>query len=176
MRQLTAPTEDFIKLERSRLKTGAAQGSNVTLVLENNDGLASGDFIVIGYEGSELCEIQQINQAVTPGTDVRVATLKFTHEANEPITKYAYNKRKFYGSLTEGGSYVELTADGSPVSIQVDDPMGTHLEYTGSEDRAKTEMNRLREAGNYSRIICGYHQTIQHTKFFTIIYKLKHGK
>jgi phage gp36-like protein len=133
MRGLIAPTDDFIKLERTTLAADAAAGTNVTLTLENNDGLANTDFIVIGYEGNELAELQSINQAVTVGTAVRVATLRFNHLAGEPVTKYRFNKRKFYGSLTGTGTYTELTADGSPKDIQVDDPQGSQLEYTGSE-------------------------------------------
>lgn len=91
-------------------------------------------YIVIGTEGSEKAELQQINQAVTPGTSVRVATLRFAHKAGEPVTVYRYNQRKFYGSLTANGSYTELTADGSPRNIGVDDPQGTLFEYTGTEN------------------------------------------
>lgn len=129
---LYAPTEDFIKLERTKLAADVSAGSNITLVLENNDSLANNDFIVIGYEGNELAELEQINAAVSGSTDVRVATLKFNHKKGENVTKYRYNQRKFYGSLTAGGSYVELTGDGSPKAIQPDDPQGTLLEYTGS--------------------------------------------
>jgi phage gp36-like protein len=132
MRQFTAPTEEWIKTEVGTLNADATAGSNVTLSLINNDGLAQNDYIVIGHEGSELAELELINAAVSGGTDVRVATLKFNHKASEPIVRYSYNQRKFYGSLTEGGSYTELTSDGSPVDIQVDDPQGTLFEYTGS--------------------------------------------
>lgn len=133
MRTLIAPTEDFIKLERTTLDADVAAGSNVSLTLLNNDGLANTDFIVIGREGSEKAELEQINQAVTPGTSVRVATLKFAHKKGEPVVKYRYNKRKFYGSILAAGPFVELTADGSPVIIQVDDLQGTLIEYTGGE-------------------------------------------
>src|SRR5829696_4328975 len=132
MRQFLAPTEEWIKTEIGTLNADATAGSNVTLTLINNDGLAQNDYIVIGHEGSELAELELINQAVTAGASVRVATLKFNHKAGEPIVKYGYNQRKFYGSLTEAGSYAELTSDGSPVNIQVDDPQGTLFEYTGS--------------------------------------------
>jgi phage gp36-like protein len=131
MRTLIAPTEDFIKTERTYLAANASAGTNVSLTLQNNNGIAQYTYIVIGYEGSELAEIQQVNTAVTPGQAVQVATLKFAHGKDEPVTVYRFNKRKFYGSVTEGGSYTELTADGSPADIQVDDPIGTSLEYTG---------------------------------------------
>jgi len=133
VKTLLAATESFIKTERSELAADAAAGSNVTLTLINNNGFAEDAFVVIGQEGNELCELQQINQAVSAGADIRVATLKFNHLKGEPVTVYRFDKRKFYGALTATGSYTQLTDDGSPVAIQVDDPMGTRLEYTGLE-------------------------------------------
>jgi len=133
MKTLIAPTEDFIKSERSILGADSAAGSDVSLTLEDNDHFVDNDYVVIGNEGSEQTELAQINAIVTPGQTIQVDTLKFAHKANIPVTKYKYNKRKFYGSLTAGGSYVELTAYGSPAVIQADDPQGTLLEYTGSE-------------------------------------------
>ncbi len=132
MKSLIAPTEDFIKLERSRLAADVSAGTNVNLTLENNDGLSDNDFIVVGYEGSELAEMCKINTSVTAGQVVRVATLKFNHKNGEPITKYKFDKRRFWGATSADGSFVELTGDGSPKDIQVDDPMGTLLEYSGT--------------------------------------------
>ncbi len=132
MKTITAPTDEFIKVERSTLAADASAGSNVSLTLENNDGFAEDAYIVIGHEGSELAELEQINQAVSGSTAVRVATLKFNHQAGEPVTLYRYNQRKFYGSTTVNGSYSELTSDGSPKAIQPDDPQGTVIEYTGT--------------------------------------------
>jgi phage gp36-like protein len=131
MRSFLAPTEDFIKIERTVLAEDAAAGTNVTLTLKNNSQCAENGFIVIGREGSEQAELEKINQAVVAGTDVRVAVLLFPHKAGEPVTLYRYDKRKFYGSLTQDGVYAELTSDGSPKVIQVDDPQGTPFEYTG---------------------------------------------
>lgn len=133
MRQFVAPTEDFIKLSRAVLDADATAGSNVTLTLVNNTGIAENSYIVIGWEGSETAEICLVNQAVTPGTNVRVATLARAHKSGEPITVYRYNKRKFYGSTTETGSYTELTAYGSPSEIHVNNPQGTLFEYSGGE-------------------------------------------
>lgn len=132
MKRLQAATEDFIKTERTRLATDATAGTDVLLSLENTDGIADGAYIVIGNEGSELAELQQVNQAVSGATSARVATLKFNHQKGEPVTVYRYNQRKFYGSATATGIFAELTSDGSPKDIQVDDPQGTVLEYAGT--------------------------------------------
>lgn len=133
MKILLATTEDFIKLERTTLIADAAKGTDVELELANNSGMADNTFIVIGQEGSDKAELVKINEAVTPGEGVQVATLIFDHKAGEPVTVYRFNKRKFYGATEAGGSYTELTDDGSPKDIQVDDPQGTFLEYTGSD-------------------------------------------
>lgn len=130
MKTLIAPTEDFIKLERTKLDADATAGSNVSLTLENNNGMANNTFIVVGLEGSEKAEICKINAAVTAGVTVQVLTLLYSHKKGEPITVYRFDKRKFYGCATEGGSYTELTSEGSPKTIEVDDPQGTRLEYT----------------------------------------------
>jgi phage gp36-like protein len=131
VKTLTVSTDDFIRTERSRLASDAAAGTDVTLTLESADGFAEDAYIAVGYEGSELAELQQISQAVSSATAVRVATLKFNHQKGEPVTVYRYNQRKFYGSTSANGTYLELTSDGSPKDIQVDDPQGTVLEYTG---------------------------------------------
>lgn len=133
MKVLLAPTEDFIKREHGTLDADAGAGSNVALTLIGNNGFSENDYVAIGYEGSELCELQQVNAAVTPGTAIQVASLKYNHKKSEPVTVYRFNKRKFYGATSATGVYTELTASGSPADIQVDDPQGTILEYTGIE-------------------------------------------
>lgn len=131
-RILYAPTEDFIKQELGTLATDANAGNNVTLTLKNNQGISLNSYLVIGYEGNELCEMVRVSVSPSIGTDVQIASLKLNHKAGEPVTLYRYNQRKFYGATSATGSFVELTSEGSPKDIQVDDPQGTFIEYTGS--------------------------------------------
>jgi phage gp36-like protein len=131
MKVLLAPTENDIKLEHTELNADASAGSSVALTILSNDNIGVNDYVVIGQEGSETAELQQVS-TVIGNTGITVGVLKFTHKANEPVTKYRFNKRKFYGATSKTGSYTELTGDGSPKLIQVDDPQGTILEYTGS--------------------------------------------
>lgn len=133
MKTLLAVTDEYIKTGFSRLDADVVAGTNVALTLENNEGMQDTSYIVIGHEGSELAELEQINAAVTAGTQVRVATLKFNHRKGEPVTIYRYNQRKFYGATAAGGSYSELTSYGSPKDISVDNPQGTVIEYNGIE-------------------------------------------
>jgi hypothetical protein len=53
------------------------------------------------------------------------------------------------------------------------DAWKNNTEGTTSVDEAKEVVERLRNEGNYARIICGYIQTKQHQKHFTVIYKAK---
>jgi phage gp36-like protein len=133
MKTLLSPTEDFVKSEQSVLNADASAGSNVSLTLESNDGMARYAFVAIGNEGAENCELEQINVAPTGNAVVQVATLKHAHLKGEPVVVFRYDKRKFYGCTTATGTYAELTTDGSPKLIEVDDPQGTLLEYTGLE-------------------------------------------
>lgn len=128
---LIAPTEEFIKRERTSLAADASAGSSVELTFANGNGYAVNDYIVIGTEGSETAELCLVT--VVSGNTITVATLLLSHKKGEGVVKYRYNKRKFYGSTTATGSYTELTANGSPVTIGVDDPQGSILEYTGGE-------------------------------------------
>jgi len=131
MKVLLAPTEDFIKRERSALSAAATAGSSVVLSIVNSAGFAVNDYVVIGLEGSEVAELCKITAVAA--TTITVATLALAHQIDDPVVKYRYNERKFYGSLTATGSYTELTGYGSPVTIAVNDPQGTILEYTGGE-------------------------------------------
>ncbi len=131
MKNLLAPTEDFIKMERGRLSADIGPGSAVAIPVVNSDGFAVNNYIVVGIEGSEEAELCKVTGVAT-GL-ITVATLLMTHIQDEPIVHYRYNKRKFYGSLTAGGTYNELTLYGSPADIKVTDPQGTYFEYTGAE-------------------------------------------
>jgi len=131
MLTLLSPTEDFIKRNRTRLSADVNAGDNAVIPTENSDGILENDYIVVGPEGSDQAEICQV--ASVTEQSITVAVLRKKHFAYEPIVKYRYNQRKFYGCTTEGGSYAELTSDGSPAAIAVNDPQGTYFEYTTDE-------------------------------------------
>lgn len=131
MKTLQAPTEDFIKREKTKIGADVDSGSSVAITVENEDGFEADDYIVIGRFGTETAELQQIT-SVSDET-LTVGTLDMNHEEGEPVTMIRYNQRKFYGATSKDGSYTELTSDGSPIDIQVDDPNGALIEYTGPE-------------------------------------------
>ena len=130
---LSAPTEDFIKDASTELSSAASAGSDVELTVKNTEGFTVGDYIAIGIEGAEETELQQITVTVTGVITFGVAGLSFAHKVGTPIRLFRFNQRKFYGATESGGTFTELTSDGSPVNIAVDNPQGTALEYTGAE-------------------------------------------
>ena len=130
MRNLIAPTEDFIKIQRDVLTADVVAGSGVVLSVPGATNFTVNDWIVVGYEGSESAELVQVTAT---GPLTITATLTRPHKSGEPIIKYRYNKRKFYGSLTSGGSYTEIVSSGSPATIMINNPQGTLIEYIGAE-------------------------------------------
>lgn len=54
------------------------------------------------------------------------------------------------------------------------DPWENNIEATVSVLEAKEVVNELRKNNNYARIICGYIQTKQKVKHYTVIYKKKY--
>jgi len=129
MRTLIAPTEDFIKREMDTVNADVSAGTAVAITVQSSANLAVNDYIIVGKEGSETAEIALITE-ITSLTAIK-ATLVLAHKKGEPITKIRYNKRKFYGSLTASGVYAEIS--GSPVTIMVNNPQGTIIEYTGGD-------------------------------------------
>jgi hypothetical protein len=130
MKTLLAVTEPFAKRETGRLRGDVSAGSTVAVPVDSSQGVSVADYVVIGFEGNELAEMCAVTAVAN--TTITVAALKFNHSEGEPFVIYRYNQRKFYGATSSGGTYTELTADGSPKDISVDDPQGTILEYSGS--------------------------------------------
>lgn len=132
MKVFTLPTEDFVFTEISKINTDVSAGNDATLVLENNDGFAENDFVAVKSVGDSQAHICKINAVVSGNTDIQVDTLKHNLKVGDKVVKILFNQRKFYGCLTKTGTYAEITSDGSPKDIEIDNPNGTLFEYTGS--------------------------------------------
>lgn len=131
MKTLLASTEEFIKKGRTRVAADVSAGSSVVVTVANAADFATNDYVVIGYEGSEQAELVKVTATGT--NTITIQTLNLGHNADEPVIKYRYNKRKFYGCTTATGSFSELTSNGSPVTINPGDTQGALLEYTTGE-------------------------------------------
>ena len=130
MKVLLATTEDFIKRGRAAITADAAEGATTILVPDTTIFVT--EYAVLGVEGSDTAELLTISGGDGDNT-LTISALRNKHYADEPLTAYRYNQRKFYGSTSASGSFTELTTDGSPVDIAVNNPQGTVLEYIGGE-------------------------------------------
>ena len=136
MQTLVAPIENAVLAEQTALYADIAAG-DTTLTVYNTQGFVANDFIIVGNIGYEKAELLQISSVTSPDTIVLKVACSFVHIKNENIQKILYNQRKFYKSATSGGTYVHLSAAGSPVAIDVDnaegnifeDPDGTTTSY-----------------------------------------------
>lgn len=134
MKVFKFPTEeDLIGMEQTELTAAATAGSSVTLALKSNHGLTDNDFVMIKRVGDDQAHIAQLNATVSGNTDIQIDTLRYDLAIGDIIRKITHNQRKFYGCATEDGTYVHISADDSPKTIEVDNLDGTLFEYTGDE-------------------------------------------
>jgi len=129
-----------IATEVAVLRSPANAGSNITLTLDNNSELSNNAYVLMEDVATGRAEIAQINQAVTPGTDVRVATLKFPHNAGVKIYLLKYNKIQFFHAATVAGAKSQLDSD---TDIDVDDDF---TEYVDSANTTGYAFFRLKNS------------------------------
>lgn len=126
MQILIAPTEDIVLGERTSFSADEEAGQTV-LSVDNPQGYSAAGYLILGKPGSETAEVRKIASTSTNSITVTVATT-FKHYSAEAITALRYDQRKFYRSTSETGTYSHLSAEGSPVNIEVDKPEGTRFE------------------------------------------------
>lgn len=128
MKPFIAPTENFVKSEKTGITIDASAGSSVSVSVKSNNGIVKDDYCIIGREGEETTEIQKVS-SITGKNIIIFTTLNFAHKKDEPITEIRYNQRKFYGCITKTGTFVYISIS----NIEVDNPKGTYFEYIGDE-------------------------------------------
>ena len=117
MNHISISNPDLTKQEYTELSTAAVAGSAVALAVENNQGFAADDLLVIPQQGNEKSELCQVS-SVADNNTITVATLKFAHLARVKIVKTPYDQVIIYSSTTEDGTY---SAVGTWVDINFDD-------------------------------------------------------
>jgi hypothetical protein len=86
--------------EEAHLVSDVAAGSSVTITVDDNNGFADNDYVIVGALFEPQTELVQIDQAVTLGQDIRVDTLTFGHNPNDQVQKIGYNQVKMYSAAT----------------------------------------------------------------------------
>ena len=133
MQILIAPLEDIVLGEKTFFSADEAIGQTVISV-ENNQGLAANDYVILGIIGNEMAELLKIDSVNVNGKEITLSSATLhEHLRGAVIQKIRYNQRKFYRSTSESGTFTHLSTEGSPVDIEVDNPEGTEFEdSTGS--------------------------------------------
>jgi len=114
--------------QQSSIITTAAAADATTLIIENTEGFADDDYIVIA-PSTEKSEIVRIDAAVSSNTDLTITALKFSHSANIEIFRLPYNQMKFYECSSINGTYTEIASSTTELSYADN---YTNYDYTAS--------------------------------------------
>lgn len=92
-------TKGFISTSLS-----APYSIGTSMLVYDNNGLANGDYILIGANGDRETEAISINAAVTRGQALTVVSGVFAHGMDTPVVKILERGIKIYGASTIGGT------------------------------------------------------------------------
>lgn len=95
-------------VEQSKLNADAAV-AQAGIVVENTQGYAINDYLLVGNIGSERSELKQI-LSISDGVIVLTGNLAIAHNKGEAVIKLRGNKIKFYRATDVDGS---IPTDGS---------------------------------------------------------------
>jgi len=134
MQVLLAPTEDIVIAEKTALSADEVSTQTI-LSVYNPICFTTDDFVIIDELGSEIAELRQIASVDVSASTITLSSgINRNHTKDAPISKIRYDKRKFYRSTSQSGTYSHLLSEGSPVLIQVDQPEGTEFEDTSGNN------------------------------------------
>lgn len=138
--------------------------SGAALTVQNNQGFAAGDFVVVGEPGAEKTELGQITSVSGDGTITLTAALKFSHTKDTPVYLSYYNRYE----LERDGSVIVAGTTATSV-IQWDNPRGIVYNDTGgvvasryrwrfydSVDGIYSGYSDYLDASGYTRASVGY--------------------
>ena len=98
-----------------------------SISVDNAQGFATDDYVIIENIGSETAEIKKIATVVGTVITLSAPTISFDHKKGAQVQKTHFNERWFYRATSESGPW------GVPIatrSIEVDRPDGTFYEDT----------------------------------------------
>lgn len=104
-------------LETTYLAADMAIGTAMSVKSQNGFHATTNQPLIIGYLGSETCELVETTTSSAPGTITLAATSVFAHYAGEPVYLIKYNQIEFSHSATLAGAKAVLTANSGLYSI-----------------------------------------------------------
>ena len=147
---------DLSKNEKTYL-TSACAAAATTLTVQNIEGFAVGNYLVLGKLGEEKTEIVRIHTSTAPtsSTITLNAACSFAHSVNTPVTYIAFNQVAVYSALSKTSAYSAVS--GSPVSIEVDQ------DYTEFSDSAGTTSTwyKVRYYNSSTSVYSSYSDVVQ---------------
>lgn len=126
--QFSNQTLASLVTETAILKASVAAGSAKDITLNDNNGFADDDLVLIGEIGSAKSEIFQINTTVTAGTIIQADTLVYPHGIGTPVYKIPFDQVKFYRAATIDGEKTLLDT----VDIDADNQYTTYVDVTNT--------------------------------------------
>ena len=174
MQILLTPLENHILGEKTSFSAEEAVAQTI-LSVKNADGFSANDYIVLGKIGSETAEMRLISDISSDLTTITVSVAtKFIHYEDDEITLIRYNQRKFYRSTSESGTYTHLSAEDSPVDIQVDKPEGTEFEDSSGVSTSWYKATYFNSTTSNESLLSDCVATkAGDTEHYTSIYKIK---
>ena len=128
MNHVSITNPDLTQQETTKLTADVSAGSDVELSVENNQGFALNELVVIPTEGEERCEKCKIT--VKTGNDkITVETLRFNHLKGDEVRKTPYDQVSLY--YLTGEDYLDdedYTAIGTWVDVNFDD-LVTYIDH-----------------------------------------------
>ena len=116
---------DYSGQQMSVISTAIA-ASGTTLTVENTEGFADNDYIIIAPD-TETSEIVQVNGAVSNDNDITITAAKFAHAIGVKIYRTNFNKMHFYECATATGIYTLIAGSQTELSYATDH---TTYDYT----------------------------------------------
>jgi len=109
--------------------SAAVAALGTTLTVQDNTGLASGDYVRLGKAGSDRTEIVRVSAAVTRGISLTTTATVFAHPIGTEAERLVFDQWRIYGNTTNSSTGATLIAT---VDMQVDAPYTTYIN-TGTE-------------------------------------------
>lgn len=145
--------QDISQNEKTYLTADVVVG-NTSLSVQNNEGFAANDYVVIESTGDEQAELRKIS-SVSGNSTIVTDALIFPHSIDAPVTFIKYNQVAVYSASSKTGSYSALAA--SPYDIEEDQ------EFTEVEDTSGTSSTwyKIRYYNSTSNTYSDYSDPIQ---------------
>jgi hypothetical protein len=142
--------------------SAAVTAAGTTLTVQNIEGFAVSEYVIIGKLGEEKTEIVQLHASTAPtGSTITLVTggVTFAHPINTPVTYIGFNQVAIVSATSKTGTYAACS--GSPKSIEADQA------FTEFDDSAggTTTWYKVRYYNSSSAVYSAYSDPVKGTGY-----------